>query len=605
MMVDPLLPSRNSSSRIQPVEVRRRFAAGILVTLLLILFSTALALASPRDVVTIQSIALPKPLRHGESGLLVIAAQIRPGWHINSDRPLGDYYIPTRISLTMPPGIVAGPVQYPPAQVVSLKFAKNEKLSLFTGAVDFKIPVKATSAFETGTAAPVVARIDYQACNDQQCLRPTFAVSTVDLASASSSVRTPSSVTENAVGRGFDAEEISLTDIFAHHGYLIGFLAVLLGGIALNLTPCVYPLIGVTIAYFGNEGGAPRKVIALAVTYVLGIALMFSSVGVAVALSGGLFGAALQNPYVLSAIAAMLLMLAASSFGLFSLQPPQWMMRWAGTARPGYVGALAMGLGMGVVAAPCIGPIVLGLLLMVQRSGSAIFGFALFFTLAIGLGLPYIALALAAGSIRRLPRSGEWLAWVEQLFGFVLIGLALYFLDSVVPNRLMTQILPYYVTAASIFLGFLSRAGRAWRPFLLLRWTVGIASVLALAYMVIPGRSATVKLTFKPFDRTFLQAAAAERKPVVVDFSADWCVPCREMEHTTFVDPSVVRQAGGFVRLRANLTAENADSRALMRQFNIEGVPTTVFIDSSGKIRKRRVGYIGPAEFLRYLHEFG
>jgi thiol:disulfide interchange protein DsbD len=332
---------------------------------------------------------------------------------------------------------------------------------------------------------------------------------------------------------------------------------------------------------------------------------MFSSIGVAVALSGGLFGAALQNPYVLGTIATMLLALAASSFGLFSLQPPQWMLRWAGTARPGYVGAFAMGLGMGVVAAPCIGPIVLGLLLMVQRSGSAMFGFALFFTLALGLGLPYIALAVVAGNIRRLPRSGEWLAWVEQLFGFVLIGLALYFLDSVVPNRLMARILPYYIAAVGIFLGFLSRAGRTWQPFLLLRSAVGIASVLALTYMTIPGRSVPVELTFRPFERTLLQTAAAERKPVVLDFSADWCVPCREMEHTTFVDPVVVREAGGFVRLRANLTAENANNQALMRQFNIQGVPTTVFIDSNGKIRRRRVGYIGPAEFLRYLHEYG
>jgi cytochrome c biogenesis protein CcdA len=202
----------------------------------------------------------------------------------------------------------------------------------------------------------------------------------------------------------------------------------------------------------------------LAVIFVLGIALMFSTVGVAVALSGGLFGAAMQNPFVLIALASMLLVLAASNFGLFSLQPPQWMLQSAGVARPGYAGAMLMGLGMGVVAAPCIGPIVLGLLLMVERSGSAIFGFALFFTLAIGLGVPYVGLAVAAGSIRRLPRSGEWLAWIEQLFGFVLIGLAIYFLDPVVPRHLMMRALPYYAVAVGIFLGFISPAGKNWRP---------------------------------------------------------------------------------------------------------------------------------------------
>ena len=403
---------------------------------------------------------------------------------------------------------------------------------------------------------------------------------------------------------GLASSESAIAGVFAAQGNFIGLLAVLLGGLALNLTPCVYPLIGVTIAYFGNEAGAPRKVIVLASLYVLGIALMFSGVGIAVALSGGLFGAALQNPYVLMIIAAMLLTLAASSFGLFVLQPPQWIMQRAGIARPGYFGALLMGLGMGVVAAPCIGPIVLGLLLMVQRSQSALFGFVLFFTLAIGLGLPYIALAVAAGSIRRLPRAGEWLAWIEQFFGFVLVGLALYFLDPIVPNRLISRTLPYYAAAAGIFLGFVSTAGRGLRPFLIIRIAIGLASAAALLYLAVPRRGATPQLVFQPFERSLLQAAKYSHRPVVIDFSADWCIPCREMERTTFVDSEVMREAAGFVRLRANLTAENSTDEAIIKEFGLEGVPTTIFIDGQGAIRKRQVGYIGPAEFAQDLRDF-
>jgi thiol:disulfide interchange protein DsbD len=320
-----------------------------------------------------------------------------------------------------------------------------------------------------------------------------------------------------------------------------------------------------------------------------------------------LFGAALQNPYVLATIAVMLLTLAASSFGLFSLQPPQWIMQHAGVARPGYAGALLMGLGMGVVAAPCIGPIVLGLLLMVQRSQSALFGFVLFFTLAVGLGLPYIALAMAAGSIRRLPRSGEWLAWIEQLFGFVLVGLSLYFLDPLIPNRLITRALPYYAVAVGIFLGFITPAGRNWRPFLVLRSAIGVFSAVALVYLLIQSRRTNnlPQLAFEPFNPALLQAAKSERKPVVIDFAADWCIPCREMERSTFIDPAVLSAASGFVRLKANLTAENSTNQAIRKQFAVEGVPTTVFIDADGVIRKHRVGYVGPAEFLNYLREFG
>lgn len=261
-----------------------------------------------------------------------------------------------------------------------------------------------------------------------------------------------------------------------------------------------------------------------------------------------------------------------------------------------------MGLGMGVVAAPCIGPIVLGLLLLVERSQSPLFGFALFFTLAVGLGLPYVALALAAGSIRRLPRSGEWLRWIEQLFGLVLVGLALYFIDPIVPNRLVSRILPFYAVAAGIFLGFVSPAGRNWRPFWVMRLAMGTLSVAAFAYLLIPGRlSATV--SFEPYNGNLLATARENRKPVVIDFRADWCIPCGEMDKTTFADPAIVSLAPRFLWLRADLTAKDHKTDGLVDQFEIQGVPTTVFIDSQGKIRKRVVGYIGPRDFLDDLRQ--
>lgn len=581
------------------------FVATLLMAALMLPAAVRAAI-DPASIVSIQSASLAQPLTPRRASRLVVTVRIRPGWHINSDCPLGEYYIPTKLTVATPPGVSAGAVTHPPQRLVALKFAGGEKLSVLTGTVRFEVPLRAGEAFRSGVGAPATVRIDYQACNDEQCLRPASVEYKADVASIQIA---DAGDAGTRAGPGFDgdpaAEKWSIANVFAQHGNVLGFLVVLLGGLALNLTPCVYPLIGVTVAYFGNEGGGPRRVVVLAILYVVGIALTFSAMGVAAALSGGLFGGALENPWVLVAIAAILLVLAASSFGLFALQPPQWLMQRAGIARPGYVGATVMGLGMGVVAAPCIGPIVLGLLLMVQRSGSALFGFALFFTLALGLGLPYVALALAAGSIRRLPRSGEWLRWVEQLFGFVLIGLALYFLDPVVPDRLMTRILPYYAVAAGIFLGFVSREGRNWQPFFVIKSAIGVISGGALVYMLIQARAPRPELTFQPFSPAALAAAKARGEPVVLDFSADWCVPCREMEHTTFVDPDVVREALGFVRMRANLTAQNQQNQEIIRQFNVEGVPTTVFIDATGKIRKRRVGYVGPAEFLRYLREYG
>ncbi|MGH7863641.1 MAG: cytochrome c biogenesis protein CcdA [Candidatus Binataceae bacterium] len=561
----------------------------------------AFAAANPGQVVNIESAMLDHPLRAGETSTLQVRAHILAGWHINSDRPFNIAYSPTRVTVTPPAGVSVGPIVYPLAQAVELGFAAGETLSVFSGAVSFRAPLRAGPGFASAGAERLAVTIDYQACNDSLCLRPASVSATVTPAPLASDGRPSAAavspeVADDASSNGW------LSGVFETRGWALGIIVVLLGGIALNLTPCVYPLIAVTIAYFGNQGGPPRRVVMLALAYVLGIAITFSSLGVAVALSGGLFGSALQNPWLLGALAALLISLAASSFGLFSIQMPQWLVRRAGIARPGYAGAMLMGLGMGVVAAPCIGPIVVGLLVMVERSHSALFGFALFFTLSIGLGLPYIGLALAAGSIRRLPRSGEWLSWVEQLFGFVLIGIALYFLDPLVANRLISRILPFYAAAAGIYLGFVTRAGRTWRPFFVMRSAIGVLAVASLIYLAV-AREAPTAVRFDAFEIGRFDAAKSARTPILIDFMADWCIPCREMESTTFIDPAVLREADRFVRLRADLTRQDGANEQIIKQFEIQGVPTTMVVDSDGKVRRRTVGYVGPDQLLKYLRE--
>ena len=627
--------------------------AAVALATLLALPAGARAQALPKSsqVVQINGLRLAHPLKPGGASRLIIDAEILDGWHINSDHPNSSDFIPTRLVVKPSSGLKAGAVKYPPAEQIAPAFSGGDKLSVFTGPIKFSVALSAAVSFKPG-GADIAVTLKYQPCNDNICLPPAKVSASAPLsalessaaassphASASSLIRpaawygtgaaamrgsvvsgqyasagtaeklrliafdTPAGSSGGAASAGGSAGGWNLSHIFAQHGMLVGLLIVLLGGLALNLTPCVYPLIGVTLAYFANQGGGPRKIAILAITYVLGIALTFSGVGVAVALSGGLFGAALQNPWVLAVVAAMLLVLAGSSFGLFSLQPPQWLMQRAGAARPGYLGALAMGLGMGVVAAPCMGPIVLGLLLMVERSADPLFGFALFFTLAVGLGLPYIALALAAGHIRKLPRSGEWLAWVEQFFGFVLVGLALYFLDPLAHGWMM-RIMPYYLIGSGIFLGFITPAGRRWRPFLVFRSALGAAAAGALAYLILfPAPKAPPLLSFNPYNAKAVAQARADKRPVVIDFSASWCIPCREMLHTTFRDPAVIQAASHFVRLRADLTETDERSRRLTDMFDIRGVPTTVFIDKRGRILKREVGYVGARQFLSDLRE--
>ena len=202
-------------------------------------------------------------------------------------------------------------------------------------------------------------------------------------------------------------------------------LGIFAGGIALNLTPCVYPMIPITVSYFGGRATSDAahgksRLVAHGLCYLLGLSFTNSVLGVIAALTGSLMGAVLQHPAVLIAVAAVLIVFATSLFGLWELRLPGGLTQAAAKSYSGYFGSLFMGLTLGVVAAPCIGPFVLGLLTWVASMGSPWLGFIVFFTLSIGLGLPLFILALFSGQLQRLPRSGGWMLWVRKLMGWVL-----------------------------------------------------------------------------------------------------------------------------------------------------------------------------------------
>lgn len=398
-----------------------------------------------------------------------------------------------------------------------------------------------------------------------------------------------------------DVEGTPVARWLQEKGVLFTFLAIALLGLGLNLTPCVYPLLSVTVAYFGGQHkGQPRRVLGLATVYVVGIALTFSILGVAAALSGSLFGGALQTPYASAFVALVLVTLALSSFGFYTIQPPYLLMRLAGGSRGGVVGALFMGLTMGIVAAPCVGPVVVGLLLFVGSRQDPILGFLMFFTLALGLGLPYLALATLSGSLPRLPRSGEWLQWIERFFGFVLLGTALYFLDPLLPAQTSRLLFPAFFILAGIYLGFVERSGRSLRLFPWLKRSVGMAAVvLALWPLVLRQVEGTIR--WQPFSPHLLVEARQQCKPAVVDVRADWCLPCKEMDRTTFVDPRVAEKTSDFVMLQADVTHITPEVEERVKELEVLGVPTTLFIDRSGKERKRLIGYVSPERFLNEM----
>jgi len=418
-----------------------------------------------------------------------------------------------------------------------------------------------------------------------------------------SSEKSETGLTENTRTDTPDSDDADLSAYVEEHGIGALLIFIFLGGLALNLTPCVYPLIPITVSYFGAQSNNSKsQSIFMGVFYALGMSITYSALGVFAALTGSLLGTALQNPIVIIAIALILLALGTSMFGLFEIRVPQSLAMMGNKSRSGYFGSLLMGLTVGFIAAPCIGPFVLSLLVYVGKLGSALTGFLLFFVLSLGLGLPYIFLAASSSSISKLPRSGEWMEGVKIIFGLILFGMALNTLEPLIPKTLFHYLFPIYIVLSGLYLLLIDKKGKTSKIYSKIKNIIAVIAIVMGAWMLKPaGEIEEVKWTNLTSMESIEQSIKTGDKPVMIDFYADWCAQCKELDKYTYTDPEVVEMSNKFNNIKVDLTKENS---AITDKFEIKGLPVVIFMNSDGKeIKELRVtGFLKPEEFMKKLN---
>lgn len=530
--------------------------------------------------------------RNGDEVAGTITATIADGWHVNSNTPSEEFAIKTDLVLDPETAELIGNPVYPPQQMKAFEFTGGKELAVYDGT----FPIAFRAKLKPGVTK-IAATLRFQACSDRVCLPPNRATTEIDAAKLTAApAATP---TSTAPSGGFTpltaapkdvVPKDKLSQTFVSRGLPLTLGLLFLGGLALNLTPCVFPLIPITLGFFGMQSDGRRsRRLALSSMYVLGIVITYSTLGVLAALGGKMFGAWLQLPAVLIAFALMMLVLASSMFGAFDIQPPQWIANRS-QGRAGLAGALTMGLAIGIVAAPCVGPVVISLIGLVAQLGNPVLGGVMFATLAFGLGFPYLVL------LNALPKPGEWMVTVKKGMGFALIAMAFYFI-----RPLTGDVVFQYGVAAALLIGaafvLISRAKGARA----LRIAVGVGLLIGGIFFAIPPKKLP-GVQWEKYDAKKLAEARVAGKPVVIDFYADWCLPCKELDEKTFTDARVMKELDRYVRVKADLTiADDETTKALTKEYAILGVPTIVFVDPAGNEvpAARLTGFEAADKFLQ------
>ena len=528
-------------------------------------------------------------------------------------------------------GISLGAVTLPRGQM------KNDEsfgdMEVFHDGVEVKLPLLRTNLNPTNIT--LVAK--YQGCAEAGfCYPPQERLLPISLPAGVAMTATAIS----GPGKGaapIVSEQDQIASTLAGDNTLLVLLSFFGFGLLLAFTPCVFPMIPILSSIIVGQGEqlTTRRAFVLSLVYVLAMAAAYTGAGVIAGLFGSNVQAMFQNPWVLSSFAAVFVLLSLSMFGFYELQMPSFLQskftELSNKQKGGTLtGVAVMGFLSAIIVGPCVAAPLAGALIYIGQTGDAVLGGAALFMLSMGMGAPLLVIGTSAGKI--LPRAGSWMDTIKAVFGVLMIAVAIWMLERIIPAEVALFLWAALLIISAIYMGAFEPYGvdangwrKLWKGLGLVMFIYGALLVIGAAsgardvlqplHMLTGGKggSATAEssqLKFKiikssdDLDRA-VAAAAAQNKPVMLDFYADWCISCKEMEKFTFSNPEVHQALANAVLLKADVTANDDIDKALLKRFGLIGPPSILFFGTDGQERPpyRLVGFIKAKEFRSHVEQ--
>ncbi len=542
--------------------------------------------------------------------------KIAPGYHLYKDK--------ISFKVVSPSDAQLGSVALPSG--VAKQDDVRGQYQIYVGSGSASIPIAKRSA------KTLVLAVNYQGCADSGfCYPPTTKQLTLNFSGNGSQTNTaavaPTDSSTTAVAKTSAQDEIS--QLLANNNWgliLLGFFGF---GLLLAFTPCVLPMIPILsgIIVGQSEEITALKAFWLALTYVLAMAVTYALAGILAGLAGNYVQAFLQSPWVIGTFSAIFVLLALSLFGFYELKiPNSWhhhMTNLSNKQTGGdYVGVAVMGCLSTLILSPCVTAPLIGALSYIGKTGNAVLGGSALFAMGVGMGIPLIIIGTVGGKF--LPKAGVWMNAIKSVFGVIMLGVAILLLGRILQPEFTMMLWAGLLIISAVYMGVftttpLSSFGKLWKGCSLILLVYGFLLLIGAGMgNTDPMQPLALKQAIpvanienaEPFrhikgvqdlEATLQQA---QGKPVLLDFSAEWCVSCKQMDRRTFKDPHVQSLLSKFVLLRADVTDNDAVDKELEKKLNVVAPPTVLFFDSKGnEIQSARiVGEMDAKDFLNHLH---